>query len=344
MNILIIADPHITVPPKEYGGAERIIAQVATEFETRGHTVTLIAAKGSRRFTGGLVTHAAPSGSFLSRAFRKLWFQIITAPAVFRADVIWNSGRLDYLLLALWSNKPIIITFHNPIQQKEIDWILARRSTNIRIVGVSRSQVEGLTPPTVASVIHNSTDTTAIHFHERSSQEPYLAFLGRLTKNKGLDTAINVARRSGMKLRIGGTISSEPGGREFFEEKVRPQLDTQIEWVGPVDDIAKEKLLGGASALLFPIRWKEPCAVVLSESLACGTPIIATRLASTPEVIDDGITGFLCDSEDEMVEAVARIPQIDRTACRRSAEERFSIRRMADNYLALIEELHCKAD
>jgi glycosyltransferase involved in cell wall biosynthesis len=339
MRILFIVDPRIPVPPRDYGGIERIAAALASELQSLGHRVDLIAGPGSHAFGGSLVTHHEPGAGFLSRCFRKIWFQVLSLPALLRADVVLSFGRLDYLETALRLSVPLLCCFQNPVSQSEMDWLHRRRSKRLALVGISRSQIEDLSERDRFFVIPNATDVEATPSRAVAAQPPYLAFLGRVTKNKGADTAIRVARRCGMKLRIGGNLSKEEGGPEFFEREVRPALGPDVEWVGPVDDAQKQVLLGGASALLFPIRWKEPFGIVMVESLANGTPVIASRCASTPEVIEDGVTGFLCDSEDEMVEAVARLGAIERTACRRAAEERFSVPQMTRAYLEVIDRL-----
>lgn len=339
MRIVFIVDPEIPVPPRDYGGIERIVAGLAAELQAMGHRVDLVAGPGSRSFGGSLVIHRRPGAGFLSRAFRKAWFQVRTLPAILGAEVILNFGRLDYLALVLRLRVPLVCCFQNPVPQTEIDWLLQRREKRLALIGISRSQIGDLREQDLFTVIANATEVERFPFQEKAAEPPYLVFLGRITKNKGADAAIRVARRAGMKLRIGGTISDEPGGREFFEAEVRPELGEQVEWIGPVDDAAKQELLGGAAALLFPIRWKEPFGIVMVESLACGTPVIATRCASTPEVIEDGVTGFLCDDEEAMVAAVARIGSIDRAVCRRAAEERFSVKEMTRQYLGVISRL-----
>lgn len=339
MRILFVVDPRIPVPPRDYGGIERIVAALASELRSLGHRVDLIAGPGSQSFGGRLVIHHEPGIGFWSRSFRKIWFQILSLPALLRADVVLNFGRLDYLETALRLPVPLVCCFQNPVSQAEMDWLHRRRSKRLALVGISRSQIGDLAERDRFFVIPNATDVEATPCHPEADEPPYLAFLGRVTRNKGADTAIRVARRSGMKLRIGGNLSKEEGGPEFFESEVRPALGPDVEWIGPVDDAQKQALLGGASALLFPIRWKEPFGIVMVESLACGTPVIATRCASTPEVIEDGVTGFLCDSEDEMVEAVARLAAIDRDACQRAAVERFSVPQMTGEYLRVVEQL-----
>lgn len=339
MRILLIVDPIIPVPPREYGGVERIAAALCSGLKNEGHTVDLMACPGSKAFGGRLFIHLRPTRSFLSRLGRKLWFQSLSCLALAKVDCVINFGRLDYLYSVLRSGKPLICCFHNPIPKSEVEWLLNRRYQDMALVGISQAQIHTVKELIKFSVIYNSTDTDLFTPQMKSSGEIYLAFLGRLTANKGVDTAISVAKKCGLKLKIAGNVPQGTEDLRFFEEAVKPHLGDAIQYVGEVNDEQKKWLLGGAKALLFPIRWPEPFGIVMAESLACGTPVIATRCASTPEVIDDGKTGFLVDSEDEMVEAVKKIDLLNRWECRRQAEERFSVKVMTRQYLELIHRL-----
>lgn len=339
LNVLVIADSLVPVPPQDYGGTERIVYHLCSELERIGHRVDLMAGPGSRRFSGRLFIHRRPSLQKLSRLFRKLWFQLISLYACRDADVVINFGRLDYLASILRTRKPLICRFGNPISQSEIDWVIKRRKKQIRFIGVSRSQVSGLEFVPKADIIPNAVDLNRIQCSTPPNREPYLVFLGRITANKGADAAIRVCRQSGLKLKMAGNIPEEPGAIEFFEKEIRPHLGNGVEWLGAIDDEAKVALLSSATALLFPIRWPEPFGIVMIESLACGTPVIATRCASTPEVIEDGVNGFICESEEEMIAALSRLPTIDRLACRSSAEKRFSVSVMTRAYLSVFHEL-----
>jgi glycosyltransferase involved in cell wall biosynthesis len=185
--------------------------------------------------------------------------------------------------------------------------------------------------------VYNTIDSDRIMY--RAQPGDYLAFLGRLTANKGVHVAIQVAKAAGRPLRIAGNISNEPGGPEFFERQVRPQLGGDIEWVGEINDEQKPDFLGNACALLFPIQWEEPFGMVVAESMAAGTPVLAMRRGAMPEVIEHGRNGFLCDTVEEMVAAVHRIDELDRAACRRTCEERFSPRVIVDRYLDIYRTL-----
>lgn len=339
LRILLIADPKIPVPPVYYGGAERIVALLADELRQRGHTVDLMAGPGSKSYGGNLIFHKLPTEAFLSRAWRKLWMQALTLRAARLVDVIINHGRLDYLEAVLRTKKPLIHVFHNTVQQSEVDWVLSRRRKHLALIGVSAFQTAGFKPDTLLDYIHNGTDMKLFDFRERPIDPPYLVFLGRITANKGADTAISVAQKTGLPLKLAGNVSDEPGDKEFFERLVKPQLGDTIDYIGPVNDTQKNTLLGGAQALLFPIRWAEPFGIVMAESLACGTPVISTRCASTPEIIKHGITGFLAETEEELIQSVTAVGSISRIRCREEAEKRFSVKSMTDSYLNIVDFL-----
>ena len=344
MNLLVIADPHIPVPPEHYGGAERIVDLLCEGLCQRGHTVKLLAGPGSRNYGGGSWVHRAPDLTLRSRAFRKFWFQLLSLWAARRpTDMVVNFGRSDYLLMLLRdTNLPLICWFENPIEQAEIDWLSARRRSALYFVGVSQAQVTGLQTGDRLRIIHNAVYTNQMTFSDRSAEPPYVAFLGRLTRNKGVHLAIEAARLAGMPLKIAGNISKEEkGGEEYFENEVRPRLGRDCEWIGPVNDTQKRALLQGATAMLFPIQWNEPFGIVMPECLACGTPVIAWRIASTPEIIREGVSGYLCDSVEEMAAAIGRVcaGRIRREACRQEAEERFSQTALVSQFLDLVSKV-----
>jgi glycosyltransferase involved in cell wall biosynthesis len=339
MRVLVIADPHIPIPPTHYGGAERIIALYGEELRRLGHRVDLIAAHGSSGFGGPVHPHRAPSRAYLSRARRKIQFQLISLRAALPCDLIFNHGRFDYLEALLRSGKPVVHMAHNPLDGVQIAAMEQRARSRFLLYGVSHNQLAAAPTRLPSVVIHNFVDTRRYRF--APSGEGYLAFLGRLTENKGVHTAIAVARRSGRRLRIGGTIPDEPGAREYFAAHIAPAIATgQVDYLGPVDDRQKQELLAGADALLFPTQWSEPCAVVVSESLACGTPVIGFAVASNSEIIDDGRTGFLAPTVgdvDQMVAAVSRLPALSRQVCRDVAEQRFDVRVATHQLLMAIE-------
>ncbi|HSN66266.1 MAG TPA: glycosyltransferase, partial [Fusibacter sp.] len=284
--------------------------------------------------------HKAPTLAYPSRAFRKLWFQWLSLTVLPDVDVVVNFGRVDYLEFILKTSIPAICRFANPIHQHEIDFLLDRRKGKcLDFIGISKCQVKHLDYSELFTIIYNGVDLSHFDFVKEPVRSPsYLVFLGRLTRNKGVDTAISVAQGAGIPLKIAGNLPENEGDRHFFETAIKPKLGYGCEWIGPVDDRQKNELLGHALALLFPIRWNEPFGIVMIESLACGTPVIATHCASTPEIIDHGKTGFLCDSVNDMIKAAKNLHTINRLNCRIAVETSFSADTMIEKYLESISK------
>jgi glycosyltransferase involved in cell wall biosynthesis len=303
-----------------------------------------MAAQGSRNY-GRLVAYPwAGESRKLYRGFCKLNFTLkLTRELVRGHDVAISHGRTDYLFPLLKSSIPLIYVFHNPI----VEWVLEglyrkrrkdrKRGKDLRLISVSNKQREGYSGQEWTT-IYNAVDT-ARYTPSEHRWPTYLAFLGRITEDKGADLAILVAKKTGLPLRIAGNISDEAGGKEFFESRVRPHLDDTIKWIGEIADDEKSDFLGGACALLAPIRWDEPFGLCQIEALACGTPVIAMPRGAMAEIIQDGINGYLVSSEAEMAQAVARINAISRQACRADCEARFGVDRMVERYLDVMWSL-----
>ena len=343
MRILLIVDPYHPVPPREYGGTERVADLLAREWSRCGHRVDLLAGKGSRTYGGSLHLHKPPSNAYPSRMRRKLQFQLQSLWAARQCDVVCNFGRLDYLETLLRLGKPILHTFHHPIDQVLVDEAEARVCRGpvlFHCISAHQHSQASFRYPTL--VVHNPIEVT--RYRPGTGEAGHLAFLGRLTRNKGVDVAIAAAQLVGQPLLLAGPVPDEPGAREFFEAEVQPALDAGVaRWLGPLDDMGKQELLAGATALLFPIRWDEPFGLVMTEALACGTPVVATRRASTPEVIRDGVTGWLCDpvepDPEAFAAAIGRVPELDRRQCRLDVVERFSVEAIAAQLLTAFESL-----
>ncbi len=331
-------DPVIPVPPRHYGGIERVIADVAEELIQRGHHVTLWAGPGS--CTNGAVEAFGEEGEW-SR-----WSNIrntMTLTARFirdhgRFDVIHNFGRLVYLFGVFPWNVPKIQTYMrtvNPENMRKASRLGAKRLHYTAVSGAIRDT--GAPGGGDWSVIYNCADPTRYQFSgDINHASAPLVFLGRLDRCKGPHTAIEVARRLNRRLIIAGNISPVPAEQKFFADEIAPKLDgSLVSYVGPVDDKQKTALLGGAAAMLMPIEWEEPFPVVLPEALLCGTPVIAFGRGGVPEGIHDGRTGFICDTVEDMCAAVGRLCQINRATCRAEAERRFSGRAITSEYEAL---------
>lgn len=303
---------------------------VCKGLRTRGHDVILMAGDGSTA-APEIVFHTPSSHLYLERAYRKILFQWMSMKAVRRCDVVLNFGRTDYLwaIRRLAPYQPLVARFGNPLNQGEIDWLLGYRKGRLSLVSVSDDQRRDIVGG-AWTTIYNSVDCNALEFNDKP--DGYLAFLGRLSQTKGVEAAIDVAERCGMQLKIAGNIPNSEVGRRYFAERLAPRFGALVEWIGEIGDEEKSNFLGRAHALLMPTMFREPFGIVMAEALACGTPVIALKNGSVPEVVDDGVTGFVCNSVDEMVVGVRRSHAIDRRRCRRACEQRFEMNAMVDRY------------
>ena len=348
MRIAQVAPPFETVPPMRYGGTERVVATLTEELVRRGHEVTLFAAGGSR-------TRAR----LVPTVERALWYQqprpkdfnpywAITLGEVWRRidefDIVHS--HLDYFgfPMARSGVRPVVTTLHGRLDLPDLQ-PLYRAFDDIPLVSISEAQRRPLAQANWAATIYHGIELGELTFKPKMGG--YLAFLGRISPEKGLDTAIRVARRAGVPLLIAARMplphTHDPNVRadwEYWEDEVQPLLEgKQVELLGQLGGKDKDEFLHNAAALLFPIRWPEPFGLVMVESLACGTPVLAFGEGSVPELIEDGVTGFIRKTEDELVEAVGHITELDRARCRAEAERRFSPSAMVDAYERVYAQL-----
>jgi len=329
LRILLVMDPLIPVPPRQYGGIERVVADLAGGLVGRGHEVTLWAAPSSR--TPAQLEPFGREGEWTRRSNIRNMLQLARR---FRAqpgrfDLVHNFGRLAYLLGALRSDVPKVQSYQRPVNPKNMRTARRLGAKRLHYTAVSAAvrdtALSGHSGAGDWTVIPNGVPPARYPFNAGvDPQRAPLVFLGRLDRCKGPHTAIAVARRLNRRLTLAGNVSSLPHERAYFYQEVAPLLGGGITYIGPVDDAQKAALLRGAAALLMPVDWAEPFGIVMVEALMTGTPVIAFRRGGIPEVILDGRTGFLCDTADEMVECVGRLPSISRAECRADAERRFS--------------------
>ena len=337
LKILVIADARIPVPPVGYGGTERIVDLLCRGLVERGHAVRLMAAAGSGDYLGTLFPHVTAGPGIVSRAYRKLLFQPLCLVANYGVDAVVSFGRPDYLRYLYRTKRPLVLVFQNPLDQKQIDEVLKFRQRDIKLVGISRNQIDGLAPPGLLEVIYNGIDESRFVVGPPAARRSDLVFLGRITPNKGVHLAIQAALQANCPLKIAGEAHfNEPGVEDYFRREIEPHLGSQIQLIGAVDDSQKASLLSNAKALLFPIQWPEPFGIVQIEAMASGCPVIGWANGSVPEVIEHGVTGFIVDSLENMVAAINRVNEIDRQVCRRIAVDRFGSDRMVDQYLRVI--------
>lgn len=342
LRILLLMDPLIRVPPLHYGGIERVVDDLARGLSARGHEVTLWACPGSE--TAAALEPFGREGEWTrwsnlrntARVTARFW----THPR--RFDVVHNFGRLAYLLGILRRDVAKVQTYMRRIDTANIRWTERLGSRKLHYTTVSAAiRDTGIGGGGRWSVIYNCA--TPERYEPRTDTDPAAApllFLGRLERCKGAHTAIDVAELLDRRLVIAGNVSTLPEEKEYFERELAPRIDgRRVTYVGPVADEAKARLLAGSAALLMPIEWLEPFPVVLPEALLSATPVIAFRRGGMPEGITDGLTGFLCDTAEEMAAAVRRLPEIDRAACYREGMRRFSRDAIVDGYERLYERL-----
>ena len=332
MRIAQIAPLAESVPPRLYGGTERVVAWLADELVGLGHEVTLFASGDSG--TAAQLHAVWPRALRLGRPRTDpMVAQTALLEAVARNatkfDVI--HAHLDWLHLPLLSRLgvPFLTTCHGRMDLPGFPDVV-RRFPDAPFVSISDNQRTPLSEANwIGTVYHGMPPDLFRPSFEAGS---YLAFLGRLTAEKGPEPAIRIARAAGMPLRIAAKIPR--GDSNYYKERLEPQIDgEQVQLSGEVNDETKRQFLAGAAALLFPIDWPEPFGLVMIEAMACGTPVIAFKSGSVPEVIDDGITGFVVPGEAEAVQAVGRLGELDRRQVRTQFEKRFTARRMAQEYL-----------
>jgi glycosyltransferase involved in cell wall biosynthesis len=338
MRIAQVAPLYESVPPKLYGGTERVVSYLTEQLVDMGHEVTLFA-------SGDSITraHLRP---MCDRALRldsestdsladhvRLAERVVHESAQF--DVVHS--HIDYLGFSFWRRMrtPHVTTLHGrldiPTLQK-----LYREFIDEPVTAISQAQRLPLSWVNWQATVHHGLPAKL--YTPREQRGEYLAFLGRVSPEKRVDLAIEIARRAGFPLKIAAKVDKVD--REYFEAVIKPLLNEPgIDFIGEIGESEKNEFLGGAYALLFPIDWAEPFGLVMIEAMACGTPVVATRRASVPEVIEHGLTGFIVSNVDQAVQVLNDVPQLDRQRIRQAFDRRFNASRMAQEYLTVYERL-----
>jgi glycosyltransferase involved in cell wall biosynthesis len=338
MRIAQVAPLYESVPPKLYGGTERVVSVLTDELVNEGHEVTLFASGDS--VTRARLVPACPESLRLDKnCIDQLAHHILLLEQVFSErnnfDII--HFHIDYLHFPLSRHfgEVNVTTLHGRLDTPDLQ-PLYRAFREMPVVSISDAQREPLPWINWQGTVYHGFPEDRFEFHPKQGE--YLAFLGRVSPEKGLDEAISIAKQAGLKLRIAAKV--DPKDEEYFKTVIKPQLNASfIEFIGEIGVSDKCEFLGNASALIFPIDWPEPFGLVMIEALACGTPVIAYPYGSVPEVLEDGITGFLVNDAPSATQAVKQISSIDRAKCRQEFEERFSARRMTRDYVAIYEKL-----
>ena len=342
MRVAQIAPLYEAVPPGAYGGTERVIATLCDSLVEQGHEVTLFAPEGSttgakleafgkplrERFTGDELITLAP------HLHLEMQSELYQRAADF--DVIHSHIDIWSLPFVGLADTPTVLTMHGRLDLDHLRDLLPRYAS-VPLVSISDDQRRAVADLdlTWAATVYNGLDLAS---YQNGPHDPdgYLAFVGRIAEEKGPLAAIEIARRTDLPLRVAAKV--DPLDVDYFEHEVKPHMGANVDFVGEIEEHEKAAFYSGARATLFPSDWPEPFGLVMIESLAAGTPVIALRRGSVPEVIEDGVTGFICDDVEEMIEATHRVGEIDSETCRRHAEN-FSAEQMCRGYVEVYESL-----
>jgi glycosyltransferase involved in cell wall biosynthesis len=341
MRIAQIAPLYERVPPTLYGGTERVVHNLSEELTRRGHHVTLFATGDSQ--TSARLVPMAPSGIRLSGCQNPLALHIAMLEEVYsqadQFDLIHSHVDVLAFPFARAATTPTISTIHGRLDFPEHHRVL-ERYRDLPLVSISNSQrhpVSDLGLNWIATA-YNGIDVSRFQFEQTPATPPYLVFLGRISPEKGPHIAVEIARSVGIHLKVAAKI--DPADEAWAKQHFLPLLDTPgVEFIGEVDEHAKADLLAGATAMLFPIDWPEPFGIVMVEALASGTPVIAFPGGSVEELVQHGITGFVCNGVDDAVQALGRIDEIDRHVCRQRVEAHFSRQALTNAYESAYDSL-----
>lgn len=342
MRIAVISPPWAPVPPVLYGGIELVVDRLAVGFQAAGHEVLLYATGDSttpvpmqwvlEKAEGMRIGMAVPEQRHVMHAYE--------AVAAWGADVVHDHTIIGPFHAAdRYPDLPVATTIHGPFNEELTDLYERLNKDGKPIIAISHAQANSAPTVQCERVIHHGID--AADFPVGAGDGGYCLFLGRMAADKGPHRAIAAAKKAGVKLLMAAKMR-EAWEHAFFDEHVRPHLNDDIQYLGEVPHEEKLSLLAGATALLNPIRWNEPFGLVMIEALACGTPVLAFPEGAAPEIVQDGLTGFLCADEDDMASKIPLAKDLDRTACRASIEDYFSTKRMVDEHIELFQSMIAK--
>ncbi len=340
MKILLTSDPELPVPPKLYGGIERIVDLLVTGLQARGHTVGLVAHPDSTSPANELFPW---TGKRSQNRFDALKNTIFLSSVVqkFQPDVVHSFSRLIYLLPLLGLKLPKVMSYQRYPSKSTTSWGAKLGKGSLVFTGCSDyiCSVGRVNGGTWYSV-HNCVEPEKYQFQAQVSEDAPLVFLSRVERIKGAHTAIAVARKTGRRLLIAGNQVNSDEGKTYWQEEIEPYLGKNgIEYIGPVNDTQKNELLGKAAAMIVPIEWDEPFGIVFAEALACGTPVISCPRGALPEIVRHKMDGYLVNNLEEAVSAIHQLPDINRYHCRQRAEHHFSATVIVEKYEKLYESL-----
>jgi glycosyltransferase involved in cell wall biosynthesis len=336
MKILLTADPELPVPPGLYGGIERIVEVLIEHFVEAGHDVTLCANPASKVPCKLVSWKGAKSQNKLDTVKNLATFTKLVYSQKF--DIVHSFSRLAYMTAAFPLSVPKIMSYQREPSLSQIKKAaqLSRKGSMV-FTGCSDYISNQISTVAEAYTIYNCAPYDKYTLVENVEEDAPLIFLGRIEPIKGTHIAVDIARKSGRKLIIAGNIPADK--ESYFEKEIKPWLNDRIQYVGPVNDKQKNELLGKADAFLMPIQWNEPFGIVMAEAMACGTPVLGFPFGSVPEVVNDGISGFICKDAGELLQKLQSVKSINRKQVRESSIQRFGNEAIASNYLELYQKL-----
>lgn len=338
MKIAQVAPLYESIPPKMYGGTERIVHYITEELVKMGHEVTLFAS-GDSNTSATLIPACVKSLRLDPRCMDPFVYHIIQLQMVQERisefDILHYHTDYFHFPLSLTNRSTHLTTLHGRLDLPDLQ-PLYRIFSTIPLISISNNQRKPVPNANWAATIYHGLPLDLLKFNPESGL--YLAFLGRISPEKGIEKAIEMAKESSIKLKIAAKVDMVD--LDYFNTEILPLMDHDlIEFIGEISEVDKSEFLGNAMALLFPINWEEPFGLVMIEAMACGTPVIAFNRGSVPEVIDEGITGFVVNSVKEGLEAIKKINRIDRKKIRTVFEQKYNAERMTRDYLKIYEQL-----
>ncbi|MEV0237139.1 glycosyltransferase family 4 protein [Nonomuraea sp. NPDC050786] len=336
LHIAMVAPPWFEVPPRAYGGIEAVLNDLVRALLKLGHQVTLIGAGRPGTPARFLATYAEPPSGRVGESLPEVVHAAHVARMVEKLDVdVVHDHSLAGPLTAAGRPVPTVVTVHGAAQGELADYY-RQLGDAVALVSISTSQRLQAPDLNWVGTVHNAIDVTAFPFKER--KEDYTLFLGRFSPDKGAHLAIDAARAAGRRILLAGKLT-EPSEHAYFDTHIRPRLGDDAVYVGEADAAAKRKLLVNARCLLFPIQWEEPFGMVMIESMACGTPVVALRGGAVPEVVQPGVTGFVCADPGELPAAIEAAGNLPPAECRAHVIRHFDAVSMARGYEKIYEQL-----
>lgn len=339
MRIAQIAPLAESVPPRYYGGTERVVSYLTEELVRQGHEVTLFASGDSRtaaKLVPGVEQALRQNTAIQDPVPYNILMLEMVRQRAHKFDILHFHNYLLHFSLFRNLSTHTVTTLHGRLDLPDLK-PLYEEFSDVPLVSISDHQRQPMPPVNWIGTVYHGLPADSCRFTPHPHGD-YLAFLGRICPEKRVDRAIEIAKRAGVMLKIAAKVDRVDA--TYFLEKIRPLLDDpMVEFIGEISEDEKPDFLGNARALLFPIDWPEPFGLVLIEAMSSGTPVIAYRRGSVPEIIDHGLSGFIVDNEDQAVEAVRQVHSLDRRSVRKCFEARFSAERMANEYLAIYHDV-----